>query len=599
MSPPLSYRVQSLVGVLLCLPVVAQVTQRVNVSSAGEQANDWSRTSSISADGRYVTFQSLATNLVPGDTNGYGDVFVRDRASGTTERVSVSSSGAQGNEFSDNGWLTPDGRYVSFLSHASNLVPGDGNGSPDAFVRDRWLGTTELVSRSTTGEIGNQGGYGGPITPDGRYVCLTSTSSNLVPGVPGGYFQVYVRDRLKASTEIASVSTGGSVGDNSSFYTSISDDGRLVAFVSFATNLVPGDTNHRADAFVHDRQSGTTERVSLTAGGSEANGGTEMLAMSGDGRYIAFGCDGSNLVQGAPPFRVNLYVRDRQQGTTELVSVDSNGTPGDGDCDHPRISGDGRFVVFESDATNLVPGDTNLKVDVFLRDRRAGVTTRESVDSMEVEGNEASVGPAVSADGRYVVFWSAATNLVPGGDNNSAPDGFVRDRLGGTSFRSLCNPGAAGVIACPCANAPSSSGQGCDNSSGTGGAILSASGGAYLSSDSLVFTTSGERPTALSIVTQWTSQNPTGAIFGQGVRCTSGTFKRLYTKSAVGGSITAPEFGAGDLQVSVRSAALGDMLLAGQSRWHFVYYRDPNVLGGCPATSTFNCTQTGQVTWSP
>ena len=153
--------------------------------------------------------------------------------------------------------------------------------------------------------------------------------------------------------------------------------------------------------------------------------------------------------------------------------------------------------------------------------------------------------------------------------------------------------------ACPCANPPGGPGQGCNNSSGTGGASLSAYGGTYLSSDSLVFTTTGERPTALSIVTQWTASNPTGVIFGQGVRCTSGTLKRLYTKQASGGSITAPDFGTGDLQVSVRSAALGDVIQAGQSRWHFVYYRDPNVLGGCPPTSTFNCTQTGMVTWAP
>jgi hypothetical protein len=129
--------------------------------------------------------------------------------------------------------------------------------------------------------------------------------------------------------------------------------------------------------------------------------------------------------------------------------------------------------------------------------------------------------------------------------------------------------------------------------------VLSASGGTYLSSDSLVFATTGERPTALSIVTQWSAADPTGVVFGMGVRCTSGTLKRLYTKSASGGSISAPDLGAGEPQVSVRSAALGDVLLAGQSRWLFVYYRDPNVLGGCPATSTFNSTQTGQVTWSP
>jgi hypothetical protein len=197
-----------------------------------------------------------------------------------------------------------------------------------------------------------------------------------------------------------------------------------------------------------------------------------------------------------------------------------------------------------------------------------------------------------------VAFDSLATNLVPV-DTNGYGDVFVRDRQGGPAFTSLCDPGSGGVITCPCANPPSGPGRGCDNSSGTGGAVLSASGGTYLSSDTLVFTTSGERATALSIVGQWTGVSANGAIFGMGVRCTTGTLKRLYTKTAVGGSISAPSLGAGDPQVSVRSAALGDTILAGQSRWYLVYYRDPTVLGGCPATSTFNATQTGEVSWSP
>ncbi|HEX6941511.1 MAG TPA: hypothetical protein VF128_01220, partial [Gemmatimonadaceae bacterium] len=191
-----------------------------------------------------------------------------------------------------------------------------------------------------------------------------------------------------------------------------------------------------------------------------------------------------------------------------------------------------------------------------------------------------------------------STNLVQG-DTNGVADVFLRDRLGGPDFTSVCDPGVGGVIACPCSNPPSGPGRGCENSASTGGAVLSATGGTYLSSDSLVFTTSGERPAALSIVTQWTGSNAAGASFGQGVRCTSGAFERLYTKSAAGGGIAAPDFGAGELQVSARSAALGDAIVAGQSRWHFVYYRDPIVIGGCPSSSTFNATQTGQVTWSP
>jgi hypothetical protein len=155
-----------------------------------------------------------------------------------------------------------------------------------------------------------------------------------------------------------------------------------------------------------------------------------------------------------------------------------------------------------------------------------------------------------------------------------------------------------GTIACPCANPPSGAGHGCDNSAATGGAALEAAGVSYLASDSLVFATSGERPTAASILLQGDAPIAAGIVFGQGVRCTAGSLTRLFTKLASGGSIHAPDFGAGDPSVSARSAALGDTIQPGQSRWYLVYYRDPVVLGGCSAASTFNTTQTGRIDWS-
>jgi hypothetical protein len=296
----------------------------------------------------------------------------------------------------------------------------------------------------------------------------------------------------------------------------------------------------------------------------------------------------------------DIFVRDRRNGTTERVSVDSIGAETNGDSYLPRLSASGRYVVFQSYATNLILGDTNGTSDVFIRDRLVATTERISVNSSGFQANGFSGDEHldVSDDSRYIVFNSRAVNLVPG-DTNGRDDVFFRDRFGGTNITSLCDPGVVGVIGCPCLNPPGGLGRGCNNSSGTGGATLTAFGGTYLSSDSLVFTSAGERPTALSIVTQWAGVNPTGVVFGMGVRCTSGTLKRLYTRNASGGIITAPDFGAGDPQVSVRSAALGDTIQPGQSRWYLVYYRDPIVLGGCPSTSTFNATQTGQVTWSP
>jgi hypothetical protein len=298
---------------------------------------------------------------------------------------------------------------------------------------------------------------------------------------------------------------------------------------------------------------------------------------------------------------LDVFVRDRLNGTTEQVSVDSSGVQGDGDSDHPSISGDGRYVAFESWATDLVPGDTNGALDVFVRDRQSATTERMSVDSSGAQGNGESDSASISADGRFVAFHSFANDLVPG-DTNGFFDVFVHDR-NATSFTSLCDPGVDGVVGCPCANPPSGSGRGCDNSAATGGATLSASGVTYLSMDSLVFTTSGETPAGASLVLQGTSLAASGLVYGHGVRCAGGPLRKLFSKTASGGSITAPDFGAGDRTVSASSAAAGDVILPGQSRWYLVLYRDS---AGCPRKQYlgvkvrgFNATQTGQVTWSP
>ena len=311
---------------------------------------------------------------------------------------------------------------------------------------------------------------------------------------------------------------------------------------------------------------------------------------------MAFVSNSSNLVAGDANGTYDIFVRDRQTGATERVSVSSNGTEANGFSSLPAISADGRYVAFQSSASNLVSGDTNAVDDIFIHDRQSGTTERVSVGAGGVQGNGPSEFPAISADGRCAAFASAATNLVAG-DTNGASDVFVRDRRP-AGFTSVCEPSLAGVIACPCANPPSGPGRGCNNSAATGGAALSASGTAYISMDTLVFTTSGEKPTATSIVLQGPALLGTGAVFGQGVRCVTGTLKRLYTKSASGGSITAPNFGAGDPTVTARSAALGNSIAGGESRWYLIYYRDPTVLGGCPSLSTFNATQTGRVDWS-
>ena len=225
-------------------------TKRVSLSSAGAEGNRGSSFPSISADGHFVAFESSASNLVGGDTNDFGDVFVRNRWSGKTKRVSVSSAGAQGNLGSARASISAGGRFVAFEAAAWNLVGGDTNGESDVFVRDRRTGKTRRVSVSSAGAEGNGGSSRASISADGRFVAFYSFASNLVGGDTNGSFDVFVRNRWTGKTKRVSVSSAGAEGNNDSFSPSISADGRFVAFHSFASNLVGGDTNGFGDVFV-------------------------------------------------------------------------------------------------------------------------------------------------------------------------------------------------------------------------------------------------------------------------------------------------------------------------------------------------------------
>jgi Tol biopolymer transport system component len=370
------------------------------------------------------------------------DVFARDLTTGATERVSVSSAGVQGNDISFSPAVSTDGRFVAFRSFASNLVPGDTNATDDVFVRDRQNGTTERVSISSTGVQGNgPSGLGGvAISGDGRFVVFDSPATNLVPGDTNRQNDVFVRDRLHGTTARVSLSSTGLQGNRGSgdLGLAISADGQFVAFASQASNLVPGDTNLHVcghgtcgyDVFVRDLKAGATERVSVSSTGVQGNGPSFHPAISRDGRFVAFASITSTLVPGGSNSFEEVLVRDRQAGTTELASVSSLGVQGKGDSFAPAISQDGRFVAFASAATGLVPGDTNHKGDVLVRDRQAGTTVRVSVSSAGAQANGDSgisrddPGVALSADGQAVAFASGASNLVQG-DTNGKIDIFV------------------------------------------------------------------------------------------------------------------------------------------------------------------------------
>lgn len=404
-------------------------TSRVNVASDGTQANGFSTEASINASGRYVAFDSYATNLVSGDTNGYPDVFIRDRQAGTTSMVSVSSEGVQSNRFSDVATqaISADGRYVAFSSSATNLVPGPNTEASDIFVRDRWAGTTSLISVASDGGPGNGACSGAAINATGRYVAFGSDSSNLVAGDTNDADDVFIRDRQTNTTTRLSVASDGTQANDRSDAPVISANGRYVAFPSQASNLVPEDTNGVRDVFVRDRLTGTTTRASVASDGTQANGESAnfLMAISANGRFVTFGSFATNLVPEDTNGVQDIFVRDLSTGTTSRVSLSSDGTQANGYNLTPTINANGRYVAFVSEATNLVPGDTNDRWDIFVRDRWTGTTRRISVSTNGAQANDHSERPTITAAGLDVAFLSDASNLVPG-DTNGFRDVFVR-----------------------------------------------------------------------------------------------------------------------------------------------------------------------------
>ncbi len=423
----------------------AATTSRVSISGSGAQANGDSTHAALSGDGRYVVFESTASNLVSGDTNGAADVFLYDRQSRAVERISVSSSGAQGTGDSDYPAINADGRYVVFESDAASLVAGDTNGKRDIFLRDRQTGTTERISLGPSGQSNGQSGTAS-ISADGRRVAFASDGTNLVAGDTNNATDVFVRDRQALTTERVSVSSYGWQANDANYQPAISADGNWVVFTSAASNLSGGDTLDVTDTFVRDLQARTTERVSVSRPyvDSEANHISDCPTINADGRYLAFESIATNMVTGDTNGKQDVFLRDRLLKLTERVSIGSNWEQANGESWWPALNGDGRYVAFSSSASTLVPGDYNGRWDIFVRDRLLGTTERGSVDGSGYEGNGDSAGPGISRDGRYVAFASDASNFVSG-DTNNLRDMFVHDRVLGTT--TLISKGPLGEAA--------------------------------------------------------------------------------------------------------------------------------------------------------
>jgi Tol biopolymer transport system component len=400
------------------------------LSGNGGSPDQGSGSPNLTGNGRFVVFNSDSALVVPDDTNSARDTFLYDRQTDTVERVSLSATGQEGDDRSDTGFASEDGRSVTFSSKATNLLPGGTAGISQVFLKDRETGDMQLLSVTPAGDPGNSISIPSGISADGRYVAFWSYATDLVDGDTNGYAEVFLRDLQAGTTERLAVSGSGAQSDKGVAEScSLTPDARFAAFGSGSTNLVSGDTNALSDIYLRDRQLGTTERVNVASGGAQATGGdSHRPRLSPNGRYVVFYSRATNLVPGDSNGFVDVFLRDRQAGTTERVSVTDAGAESNGESYDADVSADGRYVVFASDADNLVPGDTNGQSDIFLRDRQTGSTTRLSLadGGAQAEGN-GSGNSQISNDGRYVCFDSGATNLVPG-DTNGAWDVFLLDR---------------------------------------------------------------------------------------------------------------------------------------------------------------------------
>ena len=377
-------------------------------------ANDTVYDPDISADGRFVVFRTSASNVIPGDTSHSADIFVRDMATGVVTRASTAADGTPANHGSTRPRISADGRSVVFISSASNLVPDDNNEVSDVFVKNLSTGAVSRVSTASDGTESNESSSGRPsISADGRFVAFTSQASNLVRRDTNDIEDIFVKDLLTGSTTLVSAATNGDQANDESLSPSITADGRFVAFGSYASNLVGDDTNDEEDVFVKDLETGSLTRVSTAADGTQANSDSGGASIAANGQFVAFVSNASNLVVDDTNNEADIFVKDLASGSITRVSTKPDGTEANDGSYNPHVSANGRFVAFETAASDLVAGDTNDSRDIYIKDLLTGSILRASGAADGSEGNHDSGDPRISADGRFVAFEGRATNLIP------------------------------------------------------------------------------------------------------------------------------------------------------------------------------------------
>jgi Tol biopolymer transport system component len=392
-------------------------TRVVSISSDEIPGNGDSEIASVSATGRFVAFESDADNLSAADDDSVTNVFVHDRDTRTTVVVSVTSDGQPADDNSYNPSISADGRYIAFESHADNLSVADDDLWHDVFVHDRVTKKTTLISRTSGGAAADDDSQAPSISADGRYVAFESDADNLSGIDRGDVEDLFVHDRVTKKTTLISRTSGGAAADDDSSDASISADGRYVAFESKAYNLSAADQNGVRNVFVHDRETKKTVLVSRTSGGAAADSHSFTPSISATGRYIAFESQADNLSGADDDSVTDVFVHDRETKKTTLVSRTSAGAAADDHSYAASISGTGRFVAFISRANNLSGDDLDAFRNIFVVDRETRKVRVLSRSSRGVPGNDHSDYPAISANGRFVGFHSDADSLSGADDN--------------------------------------------------------------------------------------------------------------------------------------------------------------------------------------
>jgi len=407
-------------------PTLPSQIIRISVDTDKVAANGVSAFPALSETGRYIVYHSAADNLVADDTNMVRDVFLHDALTGKTTRVSVDSTGVQGDGESISAMVSSDGRNVVFRSTATNLVDNDNNNRREIFLHDTQTGETQRVSVDSAGAEADGASSSPSISAGSEFVVFKSDATNLVVDDNNGVSDVFLRDLQNGTTLRVSLNSTGNEANGQSqvSLSAISGDRRYIVFRSEATNLVSGDSNGINDLFIRDTVNNTTEIVSVHTDGTQSDQGSVPGSISADGRFVVFSTSSTTLVSDDTNGASDVFLRDIVNSTTTRVSVNSTGEEGDASSVSPGISGNGRYVVFASSATNLVIDDTNIMRDIFVKDLQSNEIARVSVSATGIEGDNISVNAVISNDGRYIAFQSDASNLVEN-DTNGVTDIFI------------------------------------------------------------------------------------------------------------------------------------------------------------------------------